>query len=111
MGIPLMKAGLTALRFTLRPINNLIIKKFKTAERDSKGFRFFCYFGNGANHFEIKLNRWLLGTKGLGKIEDMHVDMAFNKGIEWFTEVFFFYGILFTIAGYELWKADVASRK
>ena len=48
-----MKAGLTALRFTLRPINNMIIKKFKTAERDSKGFRFFVYFGNGANHFEI----------------------------------------------------------
>ena len=31
--------------------------------------------------------------------------MAFHKGVEWFTEVFVFYGILFLIAGYELNKA------
>ena len=111
MGIPLLKAAMTAIRLTLRPINNLIIKKFKTASKDSYGFRFFVYFGNQANHFEVKLNRWLIGSKGLGEIPDLHMDLAFNKGIDWFVEVFFFYGILFSIAGYEMWKADVASKK
>ena len=51
----------------------------------------------------------LLGTKGLGEIKEIHADMAFVKGVEWFTELVFFYGVLFTITGYELWKADVAS--
>jgi hypothetical protein len=111
MGIPLIKAGLTVLRLTLRPINNILIKRFKTSKKESPGFRFFVMCGNQANHFEINLNRWLLGTKGLGKIEDMHSDMAFNKGVEWFTEVVFFYGILFSIAGWELWKADASAKK
>ena len=47
----------------------------------------------------------------MGEIPDLHMDLAFNKGIDWFVEVFFFYGILFSIAGYEMWKADVASKK
>lgn len=51
----------------------------------------------------------LLGTKGLGEIKDLHIDLAFNKGVEWFTEVFIFYGILFMIAGYELNKAAVSA--
>ena len=107
----MLKAFLTGLRFTLRPINNMIIKKFRTADHNSKGHRFFVWFGNYANMFEVKLNRWLLGSKGLGSVSELHPDVAFNKGIDWFTEVFFFYGILFTIAGYEIWKAEVASKK
>ena len=51
----------------------------------------------------------LLGPTGLGESKDLHVDMAFNKGVEWFTEVFVFYGILFLIAGYELNKAAVSA--
>ena len=58
---------------------------------------------------EIKMNRILLGTKGLGEIKEIHADMAFNKGVEWFTELVFFYGVLFFITAYELRKADVAS--
>lgn len=111
MGIPLLKAGLTALRFMLRPINNLIIRKFKTTSNDSRGYRLFVWFGNEANQFEVRLNRWLIGSKGLGKIPDLHAEMAFLRGIEWFSEIFFFYGVLFTIAGYELWKADATSKK
>jgi len=51
------------------------------------------------------MNRALLGTKGLGTIKELSSDIAFNKGVEWFTEVFIFYGILISIAGYELSKA------
>ena len=59
--------------------------------------------------FEIKMNRALIGNKGLGKIQPLSDDIAFNTGVEWFTEVFVFYGILFTIAFYELYRASVAS--
>jgi len=37
--------------------------------------------------------------------------MAFNKGVEWFAEIFFFYGVLFSIVGYEMVKAQVASKR
>jgi len=48
------------------------------------------------------MNRALLGTKGLGVLPEILPDMAFTKGVDWFTEVFIFYGILFMIAGYEI---------
>lgn len=109
MPIPLVKIGLTTIRFLMRPINNQFIKKFKTASKDSKGYRFFVQFGQLANRFEVRMNRVLLGTKGLGTIPDMHADMAFTKGVDWFTETFIFYGILFLIAGYELQKANASA--
>jgi hypothetical protein len=108
MGIPLLKVVLTALRLTLRPINNVITRKFKNGtSRDSHGFRFFVWSGNRANVYEVKMNRLMIGSKGLGDIPDLHTDMAFNKGVEWFAEIFFFYGVLFSIVGYEMWKAQV----
>ncbi len=55
--------------------------------------------------FEIKLNRVLLGTKGLSEIKPIHESVAFSKGVEWFTELVFFYGVLFIITWYELKKA------
>lgn len=110
MPIPLAKAGITAIRYLMRPINNMIIKKCKTIEKDKWQYQFFVRFGQRSNRFEIKLNRMLLGTKGLGEIKDLHIDMAFSKGVEWFTEVFVFYGILFLIAGYELNKAAVSAQ-
>jgi hypothetical protein len=105
MPIPISKVGLTAIRYLMRPINNMFVRKFKTVNHDTYGFKFFCAFGQGANAFEVKMNRALLGTKGLGTIKPLNDDVAFTKGIEWFTEVFIFYGILIGIAGYELNKA------
>ena len=105
MTIPFVKVGITAIRYMMRPINNQIIKKFKNVSKDSRGYLFFANFGLRSNRFEIKMNRMLVGSKGLGEIKDLPQDMAFHKGVEWFTEVFIFYGILFLIAGYELNKA------
>ena len=109
MPIPLIKVGLTTLRYILRPINNLLIKKLKNFEKDSLPYQSFVRFGQATNRMEIKMNRILLGTKGLGEIKEIHADMAFNKGVEWFTELVFFYGILFVITAYEFKKADIAS--
>ena len=69
------------------------------------------WFGNGAHHFDVRLNRLLIGSKGLGLTTDLHPDVAFVKGIEWFTEVFIFYGLLFGIAGYEMSKAAQSTEK
>ena len=105
MGIPIGKSFLTLIRLTLRPLNNTIIKKFKSADHATFGHKFFVWFGNGSYHFEIKLNRLLIGSKGLGTTLNLHPDVAFVKGIEWFTEVFLFYGLMFSIVGYEMWKS------
>lgn len=52
------------------------------------------------------MNRILVGGKGLSKIPDLSEAVAFNKGIEWFTEVFFFYGTLTVFAIYEIDKFE-----
>ena len=37
-------------------------------------------------------------------------DLAFNKGVDYFTDIVFFYGILFGIAFYEIDKSVRASK-
>jgi hypothetical protein len=111
MTIPLKKVLLTSVRYLMRPINNQIIKRCKTASKETYQYKFFAGFGQYANVFEVKMNRALVGSKGLGTIKPLSDDIAFNTGVEWFTEVFVFYGILFSIAFYELYKASVASQQ
>ncbi len=41
-------------------------------------FKFFSNFGQRINVFEIKLNRVLLGTKGLSEIKPIHESKAFH---------------------------------
>jgi hypothetical protein len=38
-------------------------------------------------------------------------DLAFNKGVEWFTEFFFFYGILLSLALWEMHNWEKSSAK
>lgn len=45
MAIPFVKVLITGSRLVLRPINNLLIKKFKTIGKDHKGHQFFVNFG------------------------------------------------------------------
>ena len=37
-------------------------------------------------------------------------EAAFNKGVDWFTEIIFFYGIMFGIVFYEMNKSLKSSR-
>ena len=48
------------------------------------------------------MNRLITGMKGLGTVPALHDSIAFEKGIEWFTEIFCFYGVLTLFAMYEL---------
>ena len=57
------------------------------------------------------MNRIIIQQKGLGSIKKLPEDMAFNKGVDWFTEIVFFYGILFGIVFYEMIEAQKKSAK
>ena len=55
------------------------------------------FLGNTFHKGEVLMNRWTLNKKGLGEIKPINHMKAFNKGIDYFTEIIFFYGIMFGI--------------
>ena len=79
-------------------------------DQQSYTFWFFVRFGQFSNRQEIKLNRILIGFKGLGEIKELPDQAAFRKGVEWFTEIVFFYGICFGIVFYEIGKNMKAAK-
>lgn len=107
MPVPLGKAALTVIRYLSRPINNVITRNFKhvNGKKDGRSYFFFCWLGNVFNRFEVTMNRIIIQQTGLGAIKKLHDDAAFNKGVDWFTEIVFFYGVLFGIAFYEMGQA------
>ncbi len=68
-------------------------------------------FGQKCNKFEVTMNRRLAGKKGLSSLPALSECVAFNKGVEWFVELAFFYGVLFGLAFYEINKAEQAKTK
>ena len=62
MPVPLGKTALTVIRYLMRPINNAITKNFKHmhGQKDSSGFRFFCWLGQSFNRFEVTMNRVII---------------------------------------------------
>ena len=101
-----MKAVITIARLALRPVNGMFIKKLKTLPKDHKARLLFIQFGHTCSRFEVRLNRLLIASSGLGMIPKISNVMAFEKGIEWFTEIFFFYGFLALLAAYEINKNE-----
>ena len=108
MGLPLLKAFLTCIRLTLRPINSMMIKMIRKHPQDSFLFVKFAYFGQFCNRFETVLNRKLLGLKGLEGIPELLPMAAFYKGVDYFVEIIFYYGFLFAVAFWEMsiWYND-----
>jgi hypothetical protein len=81
-------------------------------------------FGQSIHIYEVKLNRYISKEEHkLDKEDDdeeapeeiklyikpLSKNNAFSKGVEWFSEIFFFYGILMGLAVYEINKAQKAS--
>jgi len=71
-----------------------------------------------AHVYEIKINRYIVNEenklKKPGQVDQQELkiyikplsdEAAFNKGVEYFSEIFFFYGILMLLAVYEIKKA------
>ena len=106
MSLNIARLFLTLTRYTLRPVSATIIKSFKSRHngQESAGFRIFAQFGQFCHRSEIRLNRLLIGKKGLGEIKEIAPPAAFSKGVEWFTEIFFFYFLTFGIVFYEMRK-------
>ena len=74
------------------------------AEKQPPGFRFFVAQGQFWNRFEIAMNRIIVQKKGLGEIKRIPENAAFFKGVDYFTELVFYYGIMFGLAFYEMNK-------
>ena len=59
----------------------------------------------------MALNRIIIQQKGLGEVREIPADLAFSKGVDYFTEIVFFYMIMFGIAFYEMNKAHKSGIK
>ena len=53
----------------------------------------------------------LIGKKGLGEVREIQPELAFNKGVDYFTEIVFFYMLMFGIAFYEMDKYARSAQK
>ena len=77
-----------------------------------------------AHVYEIKINRYIVNEenklKKPGQVDQQELkiyikplsdEAAFIKGVEYFSEIFFFYGILMLLAVYEIKKAQKSSEQ
>ena len=124
MAFPIIKLLIVGFRQTSRPINNLLVKIIKSRGADSFMTTGMMAFGQRIHQYEVRLNRYI--SKEEHKLDNesqegeaaeeiklyikpLSSNKAFNKGVEWFSEIFFFYGILMALAAYEVGKAQKAS--
>ena len=116
MPLPIGKMVILAVRITLRPVNGFMIRHLKRYSKHTfdeaewnYGYKFFVNFGQRSNRFEAGLNRIIIQKKGLGEVKKLKPELAFVKGVEYFNEIFFFYGLLFGLSMYQINQAMVAS--
>ena len=112
--LPLIKVLLVTFKIISRPMNNVLKRVFM--HRFQFMHRFIGTCGQYAHRFEIYLNRKIVNTGGQPQKLDFYIkplsdEAAFNKGVEYFVEVVFFYGILIGIAVWEVKKSADASEK
>ncbi len=74
---------------------------------------FITVCGQGAHRFEIYINRKVVNSnQNLDfYIKPLSDEAAFNKGVDYFVEFVFFYGILIVIGIYEVKKGHDSSEK
>ncbi len=111
--LPLIKVLLVTFKIVSRPMNNILKRVF--THRFHFMHRFIGTCGQYAHRFEIHLNRKIVNNGASQKldfyIKPLSDEAAFNKGVEYFVEVVFFYGILIAIAVWEVKKGADASEK
>ncbi len=100
--LPLIKLLLVGFKIASRPMNNVLKKVFM--HNFHSMHRILGLFGQRAHRYEIFLNRLIVNTntKMDFYIKPLSDEAAFSKGVEYFVEIFFFYGVLFSIAMYEV---------
>ena len=108
MPIPIIKVGITAVRLFSRPFVTVISRRMQNDPTKAEK-AFFNWFGIRCYSFENKLD-YLLTMQNLNdgiKFRSVDLDKvskgaAIQKGIEYFCEIVFFYGVLMALAVYEL---------
>eukprot|EP00347_Sterkiella_histriomuscorum_P011822 403370970 len=103
--LPLIKVLLVTFKILSRPLNNVLKRVFM--HNFVFMHRFIGVCGQKAHQYELYLNRRIVSDNDKLDfyIKPLSDEAAFNKGVEYFVELVFFYGILFTIAIYEVKKA------
>ena len=106
MAFPVIKLLFVGFKYASRPLNQ-IIRRMISARGQTSIFRtFLVNCGQYAHIYEVKLNRYIQKEDTNDKeenplepeikfyIKPLNEDAAFNKGVEYFSELFFFYGLL-----------------
>lgn len=109
--LPLIKVLLVGFKIMSRPMNNVLKRVF--IHRFHFMHKFMGSCGQYAHKFEVYLNRKIMveNQKLDFYIKPLSEEAAFNKGVEYFTELVFFYGILIAIALYEVKQSLIESDK
>ena len=114
MPVPIVNVMVVVLRNSLAPINRVITNVCtKGPKHEEKlGFIFFKQFGSGCYYSEAAMNRFLTsGGKGTHTEASAPSDkQLFRIGVEWWSEIFIFYGLLSAIAIWEIGKFAKKSR-
>lgn len=114
MPVPIVTFGIVIMRASLRPINNFIIGHFKNAKLHPVGFKFFSTIGYGTHKVEMMLKNAGKDADEIakdGSDQEISDEKAFNTGIDWFTEIVFFYGVLLGVCFWEFKKFAASQRK
>jgi hypothetical protein len=104
--LPVIKVALVGFKIMSRPMNNILKRVF--THRLQFMHRILTIFGQHAHKFEIYLNRKVVNNNDQKLdfyIKPLSDEAAFNKGVDYFVEVVFFYGILISIAIFEIHRS------
>lgn len=111
--LPLLKVFSLVIRVFSRPVVNYIKSIHKSNFKNLTGVsRYLVLLGNRQHRMEVWMNRKLMGLKTDSDMftKPLSPEIALEKGIEFFYEIFF-YSIIIGIAGYELYFAHKSSEE
>ena len=117
MPLPLVKVAIVTIRTFIRPFNTVLSRRVRYAASEHEK-EFFYRFGMKAFEFENKIDA-LFATQGSHEtglpahetnLEKVSRGAAINRGVETFIELTFFYGLLLSIAAYDMHKRAKESK-
>ena len=109
MPLPLVKLGIVTVRTFARPFNAVLTRRVRY-HANSYEESFFYHFGMKVFAFENKIEEAIANQQDNQGITVVHVDLenvtrgaAVLRGIEVFIELTMFYGLLLSIAFWDIW--------
>ena len=110
MPIPILKVGITVVRLFSRPFVTVLTRRMVNNPTSSER-TFFRWFGHKCYYYDSRLDA-IIAQQSLNEglkyvpidLEKVSDGAAIQKGIEYFCELVFFYGLLMALAIYEMNK-------